>query len=266
MNDNPQTWHYGLVARYWAEHITEGPEIAYFQKQIERGGQPALDAGCGTGRLLIPFLQAGLDVDGCDLSADMLALCRERAAHEGLHPTLFQQALYELNLPRSYQTIVACGVLGLGATRQQDFLALQRFYEHLKPGGLLALDHYLPYSSAREWRLWQKEARNELPEPWPDTLGKNPPEDGSDYELHSRIVAFDPLEQQVTRQMRTLEWRGGQPVADETYQLTENFYFFHELGMLFEQAGFEVEAVQAGYSGDELKAEDDVMVFLARRK
>jgi SAM-dependent methyltransferase len=71
MSDKSQTWHYGLVARYWAEHNTDGPEIPYFQKYIELNGQPALDAGCGTGRLLIPFLQAGLDVDGCDVS-DML--------------------------------------------------------------------------------------------------------------------------------------------------------------------------------------------------
>lgn len=27
MEDNVQTWHYGLVARHWAEHNTSGPEI-----------------------------------------------------------------------------------------------------------------------------------------------------------------------------------------------------------------------------------------------
>ena len=56
MSEQPQTWHYGLVARYWAEHRIDGPEIPFFQQQIARNGQPALDAGCGTGRLLIPFL------------------------------------------------------------------------------------------------------------------------------------------------------------------------------------------------------------------
>ena len=73
MSDSVKTWHYGLMAQHWAERNTTGPEIAYFQQQIERYGQPALDAGCGTGRLLIPFLHAGLDVDGCDVSADWAA-------------------------------------------------------------------------------------------------------------------------------------------------------------------------------------------------
>jgi ubiquinone/menaquinone biosynthesis C-methylase UbiE len=57
-----QTWHYGLVAKWWAEFNEGGPEIEYFQRFIERDGQPALDVACGTGRLLLPYLRAGLDV------------------------------------------------------------------------------------------------------------------------------------------------------------------------------------------------------------
>jgi hypothetical protein len=75
-----QTWHYGLIAKWWAEFNDDfrPHEIPYFQRHIEQGGEPTLDVGCGTGRLLIPYLRARLDVDGCDVSADMIALCRER--------------------------------------------------------------------------------------------------------------------------------------------------------------------------------------------
>ena len=78
----PQTWHYGLVARWWAEFSEDGPEIAYFQKFVERG-QPALDVACGTGRLLVPFLRAGLDVDGCDVSADMIESAAKKRSAKG---------------------------------------------------------------------------------------------------------------------------------------------------------------------------------------
>ena len=81
MQDGPQTWHYGLIARWWAEFNVAAPEeLAFYRSIIEHHGQPALDLACGTGRLLLPLLRAGLDVDGCDLSPDMLALCREQAA------------------------------------------------------------------------------------------------------------------------------------------------------------------------------------------
>jgi len=122
----PQTWHYGLIAKWWAEFNDDfrPHEIPYFQRYVERG-QPALDVACGTGRLLLPYLRAGLDVDGCDVSADMVEVCRQKAAGEGLSPTLFVQPMHELDAPRSYRTIFVCGAFGLGSNREQDEEALQ---------------------------------------------------------------------------------------------------------------------------------------------
>lgn len=102
VKDDPQTWHHGLVARWWAEFNEDGPEIAYFRNFVERG-QPALDVACGTGRLLIPYVTDGLDVDGCDVSAEMIALCRTKAERQGLSPTLFVQAMQDLEPPAQVQ-------------------------------------------------------------------------------------------------------------------------------------------------------------------
>ena len=112
------TWHYGVTARWWAEFNTSGPEIDYFRRYVE-AGQPALDLACGTGRLLLPYLRDELDVDGCDVSADMIALCREAAEREGLDPNLYVQPKHELDLPRRYQTVFMCGGLGVGSTRRR---------------------------------------------------------------------------------------------------------------------------------------------------
>src|SRR5438128_8698039 len=141
----PQTWHYGLVAEWWAEFNHDGPEIDYFRRYVDEG-QPALDAGCGAGRLLLPWLRAGLDVDGCDVSADMVAICRDKAEREGLSPTLWAQPMHELDPPRTYKTIFVCGAFGLGSTREQDFEALRRFRDDLEPGGTLLVDIEVPYA------------------------------------------------------------------------------------------------------------------------
>src|SRR5689334_20530832 len=158
-NDESQTWHHGLVAKWWAEFNEDGPEIEYFRNFVVRG-QPALDVACGTGRLLIPYVADGLDVDGCDVSADMIALCREKAERKGLSPTLFVQAMQELELPHSYKTIFVCGGFGLGSTRQHDTEALRRFYEHLERGGTLVLDNENPYASRSPWMYWLKQERS----------------------------------------------------------------------------------------------------------
>jgi SAM-dependent methyltransferase len=263
-NDAVQTWHYGLIARHWAENNTTGPEIAYFQQQIETYGQPALDAGCGTGRLLIPYLRAGLDVDGCDVSGDMLAYCRQTAEAEGLSVNLYQQALHKLDLPRRYQTIVACGVFGIGVSREQDFMALQRFHEHLLPGGMLLLEVVVPYSDENLWPLWRKGSRGHLPEPWPEYIG-NIPDDGNEYQLHYRLTAVDPLEQRTIGEMRTLLFKDHQLEVDETHVITSNYYFRNEIRLLLEKAGFKIEAEKGDWTDTDASPDHDSIVYFARK-
>src|SRR4051812_27424893 len=152
------TWHHGLVADWWAMFNTDGPEIAYFGEYVA-AEQPALDAGCGTGRLLVPWLERGYDVDGCDVSEDMLARCRERARAAGYDPTLVARPLHELDMPRRYRTAVVCGAFGLGTTWEQDARAVARLFDALEPGGTLLLDNEAPYTDARQWELWMPDRR-----------------------------------------------------------------------------------------------------------
>ena len=70
----PSTWHYGLMADYWALNNLDAPELEIYEPHLQ---SPVLDAGCGTGRLLAPLREHGFDVDGCDVSADMLERCQQ---------------------------------------------------------------------------------------------------------------------------------------------------------------------------------------------
>jgi SAM-dependent methyltransferase len=261
-----QTWHHGIVATWWSEFNEDGPEIAYFRKFVARR-QPALDVACGTGRLLIPYVAEGLDVDGCDVSADMVALCREKAERQGLSPTLFVQAMHELEAPRRYGTIFVCGGFGLGSTRRQDTEALRRFYAHLEPGGTLVLDNENPYSSGYPWRYWQKDERSAIPREWEplESEERRRGSDGAEYALQSRVIDLDPLEQRGTYEMRAGMWRDGELVTEELHTLHINYYFKNELLLLLERAGFESVDVHAGHREEPPTADSDFVVFLARK-
>jgi SAM-dependent methyltransferase len=261
--NTPQTWHYGLVAEWWAEFNTDGPEIEYFGRFVERG-QPALDAGCGTGRLLLPWLRAGYDVDGSDVSADMIALCRERARRDGLHPTLYVQPLHALAADRRYRTIVVCGVFGLGTTRAQDQQGLERLLQCLEPGGTLLIDNEVPYAAAPRWRRWTKADREELPAPWPESGERRQAADGSEYELRSRTLAVDPLDQTHTLAIRAQKWVAGELVATEEHTLSMRSYFRDELVLMLECAGFHDIDVRGGYSSDEPTADHEFLVLSAQ--
>jgi SAM-dependent methyltransferase len=266
VENDPLTWHYGLVARWWSEFNEPDPaELAFYRSIVERDGQPALDLGCGTGRLLLPLLRAGLDVDGADISADMLAHCRERAEREGLVARLYRQAGHALDLPRTYRTIYMCGVFGIGGTRAQDFEALRRCHAHLAAGGTLVFSHEPPYANAGQWSSWLPEERRKLPQAWPATGARRRAADGDELELRYRQVDLDPLEQRLTIQMRALLWRANRIVADEEHTLQESLYFRNELLMLLAQAGFGEVAVFGGYADRAATADDTTLLFVARK-
>jgi SAM-dependent methyltransferase len=266
MPEGPQTWHYGLVAKWWAEFNEGGLEIDYFRTFIERDGQPALDVACGTGRLLLPYVRAGLDVDGCDVSADMIALCREQAEREGLSPTLFVQAMHELDPPRTYRTVFVCGGFGLGSTREQDLEALVRMHECLEPGGMLVLDNEVPYANPRQWSHWPKgELRGELPRPWGEPGEPRGGSDGNDYALNSRLLSLDPLEQQAVLEMRAYMWRDGELLAEEEHRITINLYFRNELLLMLERAGFVDVVVHGDHKEQEATPDHDFLVFVAKK-
>jgi SAM-dependent methyltransferase len=261
---HPQTWHHGLVADWWAEFNLDGPEIAHFGRIVEHG-QPALDAGCGAGRLLVPWLQAGYDVDGADVSADMIERCRARARREGLEPTLLVQPLHRLDPPRRYRTIVACGVFGIGSTRAQDEEALRRFHASLEPGGTLLLDNEVPYANARLWHHWTRDQRALLPDPWPEEGTSRTTSDGSEFTLRNRVLALDPLDQTIVLEIRADKSRSGEIVATETHRISLRSYFRDELLLMLERAGFGDVVVRGGYGDEEPTADHDFLVYIAKR-
>lgn len=261
----PRVWHHGLVARWWAEFNVGGPEVEHFGARLRELGGPTLDVGCGSGRLLVPFVKAGLEVEGCDVSADMLARCRARAGAEGVSVTLHRQAAQELDLPRRYRSAIMCGVLGLGGVRAHDQEALRRVYAHLEPGGTLLLDHHLPYASEEEWRYWTSAGQRELPLPWPAAGERRVAADGDELELTTRLVALDPLAQRATREVRVRLWRDGALVAQEERSLLEQLYLANEVQALLQEAGFERVTVVEGYSGAPATPASAVLVFRASR-
>ena len=153
-------WDYrGLAAECYDLWFGNEPfwDQAFFHNRVRRNGGAALEIACGTGRLLVPFLRDGLVVEGLDVSAEMLAICRSKAAQAGVTPTPHQQLMQDVDLPTRYRTIFipTCSFQIL-AERDEAFEALRRFYRHLEPGGELLITLAVPWRDfgvERQWRL-----------------------------------------------------------------------------------------------------------------
>src|SRR5690606_24710345 len=81
-------------------------DFPFFQRVVAENGGLALDVGCGTGRLLKSLLKAGLAVEGCDISTEMLAYCQRNLAQAGLETALYASPMQTLELPKRYRTII----------------------------------------------------------------------------------------------------------------------------------------------------------------
>lgn len=267
VKDEAQSWHQGLMAEWWA-HFNDDfrdHELDYYRNAVAASGDPVLDAGCGSGRLLVPLALDGHDVDGCDVSADMIDVCRSKAGAAGLSPRLEVQALDELDMKRQYRTIIVVGTFGLGSTRARDAEALRRVYEHLEPGGRLVLDIEVPWSDPEVWAYWPTVGASSLPEPPAKGGRRRRAPSGAEYVLSNRDVACDPMEQRVTWEAHIERWRGDVLEASEDRRLDAGFYFPAEVLLLLERAGFVDVETHGEHEVRRPVRTDEFVVFVATR-
>src|SRR5687767_2127999 len=79
-----------------------------------RGPGLVADLGCGTGRALVPLCRRGFRGLAIDLSENMLAVVREKAARENLPIECLHANLVELNLPEGSVDYALCLFSTLG--------------------------------------------------------------------------------------------------------------------------------------------------------
>src|ERR1700752_1300973 len=143
MTTTPSYEYHGMLAEFWdlfRGDTSTWEDRSFYLDVVKKYGQPVLDVGCGTGRILLDFMQQGIDIDGVDNSPDMLALLKQKAEKLNLNPTVFQQEMDKLSLPRKYQAIlVPSSSFQLLLDEKLPPIAMDRFYEHLLPGGVLAM-------------------------------------------------------------------------------------------------------------------------------
>jgi SAM-dependent methyltransferase len=135
----------GFKARAWdaLRGDTSGwVDRSFYLDLIEELGGPVLDVGCGTGRLLLDFLALGIDIDGVEISPEMLAILRDKSDAAGLDVTgrIHQSAMETMDLGRQYQLVlVPSSSFQLLLDPNAAAAAMRRFHDHLVSEGTLVM-------------------------------------------------------------------------------------------------------------------------------
>ena len=123
-------------------------DIPFWVAEAKAARGPVLELCCGTGRVLIPCLEAGAPVEGLDITESMLAHCRAKLAARGLKAHLESADMRDFERPGRYALITIPFNSFLHNLTQADQLAtLERCHARLEPGGRLLLSIFHPQAS-----------------------------------------------------------------------------------------------------------------------
>ena len=253
----PDYEYYGMVAEFWdlfRGDTSNWEDRFFYLDAVRKYGQPVLDVGCGTGRILLDFMQQGIDIDGVDNSPDMLALLQEKAKKLDLNPVVYQQEMTALSPPRKYQTIlVPSSSFQLLLDANSPSIAMKCFFEHLLQGGVLAM----PFMT-----LWKEGAP--LENEWVREVIR--PEDGATIRRW-QYSRFDPLTDLEHTIDRYEVIRDGQVVQSEEHHQSPATRSYKQDNAvdLFKQAGFQEIEVFSEFTFEPVKPEDMIFSVVGKK-
>ena len=259
MNEHEHEYQ-GLLASTWdllRGDTSQWPDKFFYRDLIGQYGQPVLDVGCGTGRLLIDYVTNGLDVDGVDNSLNMLALCHKKARQIGLQPNLYEQDMASLVLPRKYRTIMVPSCSFQLVTDQDEATrTMVRFHEHLEVGGVLAISFF--NISWAEGKVLEKE--------WKLLTEATRPEDGATVRKWSSY-RYEVDEQLQHTQDRYEIMQNGAVIVSEHHRRSPavRFYRQEQAQQLFEVAGFTNIRIFRGSEWELASVEDSTFTVVGER-
>lgn len=141
----------------WAEYydmVHQGlpGEAEFYVGLAVRAGGPALELGCGTGRIAIPMAMSGVDVTGLDCSSSMLDVCRDKLARVGDVPGSLRlvegdMRAFDLGVAFDFVAMPYRTFMHLHA-RGDQLRCFACVREHLSVGGTFVFNTWVPHAPA----------------------------------------------------------------------------------------------------------------------
>ena len=241
----------------------ERGDVNFFVEAARESGGPVLEIGCGTGRVLIPTARAEIEILGLDSSPAMLAVCRDKLAHEPAdvqsRASLAEGDMRRFDLGREFRLVtIPFRPFQHLMTVEDQLACLSSVHRHLASNGNLILDLFNPAFPHLADEKFFEELNREPPFTMPD---------GRKVLRRHHILARDFFHQ---TQDVELIYRINFPDGREerlVHRFTMRYLFRYEAEHLLARAGFEVENVYADFEKSPYGSKDPGdLVFVARKR
>jgi SAM-dependent methyltransferase len=140
-------------------------DLPFWLKLAGQVGDPLLELGCGTGRVLVPLAQAGHHSIGIDHDFAMLRFLRARIEELTLAPWLLAADITQYALAMQFSLVLLpCNTFST-LQKNERMACLECVRKHLKPGGLFAVSIPNPERLAALPGYSAPEFEDEFPHP-----------------------------------------------------------------------------------------------------
>ncbi len=248
----PSTFDDGDIYDLVLKDIPYG--LDFYVALARQASGPVLDIACGTGRILLPCLQAGVDIEGLDMFEPMLRTLRAKAAELGLSPRLHQADMSDFSLSRRYRLImIPFNAFIHNMTQDAQIRCLQLCREHLSPGGELTFDTFFPsleiVGSPQNTRVLE----GELPHP----------ETGLPMRMYD-TRSFDRVAQ-VQHSVNEIELLSADGSVQTVHrsEISSRYIYKQEMALLLRVAGFARWEIYGDFDRHPLTRENEAMVVSA---
>ncbi len=202
------------------------------QEFVPAGGH-ILELGCGTMRVGAPIAKLGFSYVGVDNSTEMLEVARSKVktelAHlnQGIELIESDMRSFDLGMKVDLVIIPQSALLFL-LTTQDQLSVLVNVSRHLNPGGVLAIDIFVPgpgmFSMIEEGRWWPERDLEQAGKKW----------------MREVRHSLNFVSQTITMKHRTREYdQDGHFVKEWLSQHEVSFMFPKEFKLLLQAAEFE---------------------------
>jgi SAM-dependent methyltransferase len=229
-------------------------DLDFYLSLAKESRGPVLEVACGTGRVMIPCLEAGVDIDGLDLYPEMLDRLRMKAVAKGLAARVFEGDMRDFALPRRYAlAMIPFNGFVHCLTSADQIAALSACRRHLAPGGALVFNVFLP-----------KGADSGPPDGTPVLEHEAPhPETGLPVRIYDTRFR-DPLRQVQHSKMEVQELdREGRVSRSHFFETDMRWTYKPELELLLSAAGFTRWDLYGGFDKSLLTRDSAILLVFA---
>jgi SAM-dependent methyltransferase len=224
-------------------------ELSFIKKHFTKR-QDLIEFGCGSGRTMMPLLEAGYRISGLDFSKGMLQILKKKLRAKKLRTPVFEKNLVNFSLSKKFDGgILSQRTLNFITSPEGQRKALINIAKVLKKGAILIVN-LMP---ARPEDFSQKQDKFKMTEVFINSTT------GNKVELWEKWIP-DPTKQTWDYTDKFIE-KG----KSKTTGMKMHVIFETEMKKLLELCGFKTVKICGDWKGKKYGAKSPHLIFIAKK-